>query len=138
MQIPEQIKDDVSLEARQAVTGRLGLKHWHWHAEPALADEPIHGGKVRMLLPFLAGWIKGAADSDKPMTEARDFMAIVRADTLGEAVSVFEVMVIAHLEKYDATERERWIEDLEWSKDREAIRVTWGSQGNAAEGHRPE
>jgi len=44
-----------------------------------LTDEPIHGGKVRMVLPHLWGWVKDG------------------------------------------------IEGLEWSKDRKAIRVVWGS-----------
>lgn len=63
----------------QAVTERLGVKHWLWRTDPALTDEPIHGGKVRMVLPHLWGWVKDG------------------------------------------------IEGLEWSKDRKAIRVVWGS-----------
>ncbi len=127
MQTQKLTQQDAKLDAMQAVTQRLGFRHWLWRTDPAVADEPIHGGKVRMVLPQLWGWVNDGIDGARLMTEARDFTATVRADNLGEAVSAFEVAVIAHLQKQDATERERWIEGLEWSQDRKEIRVVWGS-----------
>jgi len=123
--------EHITYKIDHAVTERLGLQRWYWATEADLADEVIDSGTVICRIPYLWGWLKEPTE-DQNMTPVKDYSAIIKAATVGEAVAKFEQDVIVHLALQGAVERERWIEEIIPSEDGKAMLLVWGSPSSAA------